>query len=91
MLRNYWRKHPETQGNLVSWEEKTKSAHWRKGQDVIDDYPKASVISEDRVYFRLGPVRLVIGIDYIWETVYTKWVGDKKEVKYIDTLTVEPS
>ena len=91
MLRNYWEEHPETKGILVSWLRKVLRAHWRKGQDVIADYPKASLIAEDRAYFRLGPVRLVVGIDYTWETVFTKWVGDKKEVMHIDTLTVDES
>ena len=88
MLRDYWSKHPDAMGGLKTWEKKTKSAHWRKAQDVIDDYPKASPIGEDRFYFRLGPLRLVIVIAYHRETVYTRWIGNKKEVKKIDTSTV---
>ncbi|MDQ7785425.1 MAG: type II toxin-antitoxin system HigB family toxin [Desulfomonilaceae bacterium] len=88
MLRDYWSKHPDAEGRLRNWEDKTKRAHWRRAQDVVDDYPKASPIGEDRIYFRLGPLRLVVAIAYDKGTVYTRWVGNKKEVKKIDTLTV---
>ena len=89
MLREYWKDHPETQGSLQTWEWKTKRATWKKSQDVIDDYPKASPVAEDRIYFRLGAVRLVVGIDYEAEIVFTKWVGDRRDVKKIDPATVE--
>ena len=88
MLRDYWTKHPETEGTLKTWHGKTKRATWKTAQEVIDDYPKASPISRDRIYFRLGPTRLIVAINYETEIVYTRWVGDRRDVKDIDTLTV---
>lgn len=90
MLREHWTNHPETRGTLTTWERKTKQSTWKKSQDVIDDYPKASPIGDDRIYFRLGDVRLVVGIHYEAEIVFTKWVGDRRDVKKIDPATVEP-
>ena len=90
MLREHWTKHPKTEGSLKTWEGKTKRATWKKSQDVIDDYPKASPIGDDRMYFRLGDVRLVVAINYGADIVYTKWVGDRRDVKKIDPATVEP-
>ncbi|MFH1114784.1 MAG: type II toxin-antitoxin system HigB family toxin [Pseudomonadota bacterium] len=88
MLRDYWSKHPDAERRLKTWEKKTKRAHWRKAQDVIDDYPKASPIGEDRIYFRLGPLRLIVMISYAQEKVFTRWVGNKKEINKIDVATV---
>ncbi|MFC1834287.1 type II toxin-antitoxin system HigB family toxin [Thermodesulfobacteriota bacterium] len=88
MLSDYWTKHPETEASLKVCETKTKRAVWNKGQDVLDDYPKASLIGDDRVYFRLGPSRLIVKINYRAEVVFTRWVGPRKEVQKIDTSSI---
>jgi len=88
MLRRYWEQHPETESILKDWERKTKTAHWRRAQDVLNDFPRASPIAEDRIYFRVGPTRLIVTIWYNGERVWLKWLSDKKDVRTIDPKTV---
>jgi len=88
MLREHWEQHPETKHLLKDWLQKTKDAHWNRAQDVLNDFPRASPIGTDRAYFRLGPLRLIVVIWYDKEIVFTRWLGNKKDVRQIDTLTV---
>lgn len=84
-------KYPDVEGPLKAWLDDVKAADWEKPQDVLDRYPTASSVGDNRIVFRLkgNQYRLIVYIFYPQRIVFVKFFGTHAEYDKIDATTVD--
>jgi mRNA interferase HigB len=89
-LREFWEKHPDAKGQLTAWYHEVKLATWSKSADVKTMYPKASVVTGERIVFGIchNKYRLVVVVKYAFETVYIRFIGTHAKYDRIDVKEV---
>lgn len=89
-LITWWTRHPETKPALEHWLHVTKGARWQTPQQVVATFPKAKVLSADRVRFEVagGNYRLIAAFDFGRQIVFVKFIGTHADYDRIDALTV---
>ena len=90
-LRDFWKKHPDSEQPLKAWFDEASKVTWRSFHDIQIVYPRASAVGSDRVVFRIkgNDYRLIVRINYEFSTVYIKFVGTHAEYDKIDAVTVD--
>jgi mRNA interferase HigB len=76
---------------LDAWFQEVRQAGWKNSADVKASYAHASIVSADRVVFKIkgNAYRLVVAVDYQRSTVFVKWPGSHKQYDTIDVRTVQ--
>jgi len=76
-LHKFWKRKRGAKQQLEAWYSEAKDAVWTDPHDVKNQYPKASIIGNNRVVFDIcgGSYRLVVHIKYRFETVIVRFVG----------------
>ncbi len=90
-LRNFWKKHPETEQPLKAWYKRTLSTNWISRQDVESEFGgQIKLIKNNRARFKIkgNDFRLVIAIDYRRSWVFVKFIGTHAEYDRIDAETI---
>ena len=89
-LRKFWERHPDAQQALDEWYKTAVRARWDNPAAVTERFPNASILSNDRVVFRLrgGSYRLVAHINYEHGRVFVRFVGSHSEYERINALEV---
>jgi len=87
-LREFWRKHPDSEEQLKSWYSETSKMNWEKPNDIKQEYPKASIIGNNRVVFNISGnrYRLVVKVNYIRGWILIRFIGTHNEY---DRVNVE--
>ncbi len=87
-LREFWERHSDARQPLEDWYQEVNSADWNTPASVISRYPRASIVGNDRVVFRIkgNEYRLVVRIFYPARIVYIRFIGTHAEY---DRLNVE--
>ena len=77
-------------GPCEAWYKEATAAAWSSPQDIKNEYPKASVLSNNRVVFDLGgnKYRLVVAIHYKSKIVYVRFIGTHAAYDKIDAEKV---
>ena len=89
-FREYWERHPESEQPLLAWYQEVRQADWSTPAGVIERFPNASILGDDRVVFRLrgGNYRIVGRIFYPARYVYIRFVGTHREYDRINAEEV---
>ncbi len=89
-LRDFWEKHPESEQPLKSWYDEALKSTWKSFSDIRILYPRASAVGKDRIVFRIkgNDYRLIVKINYAFETIYIKFMGTHAEYDKVDAATV---
>lgn len=95
-LRAFWNVHESTQGALQAWHADVAKRAWETPLDVKRDFPKASIIGNDRFVFNImgNRFRLIVAIKYAdvanhrTGTVFIKFIGTHEEYDDVDASTV---
>jgi mRNA interferase HigB len=89
-LREFWSKHENAEGPLQAWHADVRQRTWTSPAQVKADYPKASIIANNRVVFNIvgNSYRLVVAIKYEYALVYIRFIGKHEEYDNIDARTV---
>ena len=89
-LREYWERHPESEHPLLAWYQEVRQADWPTPASVMDRFPNASILGDDRVVFRIrgGNYRIVARIFYSARYVYMRFVGTHREYERINAEEV---
>ncbi len=90
VIKEFIRDHPNAKPSFMEWIRVVRNAKWESPADVRADYPSASILSDNRVVFRLGGgnYRMVVVIHYNRGIVYIRFVGTHAEYDKIDPNTV---
>lgn len=81
LLEDFTVSNPQARGPLDAWRAEVKISTWRTPQDVRNRYPRASVLSNNRVVFRIkgNDYRLLVKIHYQNGIVKIEWIGTHAE------------
>lgn len=90
ILRNFWKKHADSEQQLKAWFKESESIIWKSPADVKKEYPQASIVANNRVVFNINgnKYRLVVKINYQRGWVFVKFIGTHKEYDHIDVTII---
>ncbi len=89
-LREFWQRHPDAELPLRAWIKAVKRADWRSPSDIRAIYSSASIVPGNRMVFNIkgNTYRLVVGIDYHYQTVYIRFIGTHADYDRINAAEV---
>lgn len=89
-LHGFSKKHADARKSISTWVSTTEEALWKKKQDVLDDFPKAKMIKNNRARFEIvhNTYRLIVFINYDAETVVVRFIGTHTEYDRVDPETI---
>lgn len=91
-LKEFWAKnqYKDAEQPLKAWYDEVKNAKWKNFNDLKIDFPKASIVGNDRVFFNIhgGAFRLIVKIVFKMNAVFIRFFGTHKEYEKIDAAEV---
>lgn len=89
-LREFWERHPNARLPLESWYELVRRDDWDTPARVREQYPKASIVGNNRAVFRIkgNSYRLVVEINYERGMVFIRFIGTHAEYDRINIREV---
>jgi mRNA interferase HigB len=85
-LNAFSKKHADARKSLATWEDVTEKTSWKNKQDVLNDFPNAKMIKNNRARFEIkhNTYRLIVFINYDAQTVFIRFIGTHTEYDRID-------
>ena len=87
----YTRRHADIRDELLAWYAEAGKAIWTSPNAVRRQFPRASVVANSRIVFRLGGnrYRLIVSFNYEHGAGYIKFFGTHAEYDRIDAANVD--
>jgi mRNA interferase HigB len=85
-LYEFAKKHADARKSLATWQDVTEKKFWKTKQDVLNDFPNAKMIKNNRARFEIkhNTYRLIVFINYNAQTVVIRFIGTHTEYDRID-------
>jgi len=89
-LKEFWKKHPETQNSLQAWYQEATKANWRNHGQLKSQFKSASILNAKRVVFNIkgNAYRLIVDIEYRLQIIFIVWAGTHKQYEKIDAKKI---
>lgn len=89
-LDDFGRNHANARKSLTTWKNVVLLANWKNKQDVLNDFPKAKMIKNNRARFEIvhNTYRLIAHIHYEEQFVEIRFIGIHNEYDRIDPETI---
>jgi mRNA interferase HigB len=89
-LSNFSKKHADARKSLSTWQNVTQKATWKNRQDVLNDFPNAKIIKNNRARFEIkhNTYRLIAYIGYDAQTAVIRFIGSHSDYDRIDPETI---
>ena len=89
-LLDFSKKHADARKSLAGWKAVTEEALWKSKQDVLNAFPKAKMIKNNRARFEIlhNNYRLIAHIDYEDQIVQIRFIGTHNEYDTINPETI---
>ena len=83
-------KHADARKSLATWQDVTEKADWKSRTDVMNDFPNAKMIKNNRARFEIkhNSYRLIVYINYEIKTVFIRFIGTHGEYDRINPETI---
>jgi mRNA interferase HigB len=90
-LKEFWRRHPQSEGPIRVWFALVSKAQWLTPNDVKRQFGgSVDFVSDSRAIFDLGgnKYRLVVHVSYRFGRLLVKFIGTHAEYDRIDPETI---
>ena len=89
-LNKFGKQHADARKSLSTWKDVVKKATWQSKQDVLNDFPNAKMIKNNRARFEIrhNTYRLIAQIFYDEGYLEIRFIGTHNEYDKIDAETV---
>ena len=89
-LNAFAKKHPDARKSLATWQDVSEKAIWKNKQDVLNDFPNAKMIKNNRARFEIkhNTYRLIVYRNYDAGSVVIRFIGTHNEYDRIDPETI---
>jgi len=89
-LDQFGKKHANAKKSLSAWKMVVEKVMWEKKQDVLQDFPKAKMIKNNRARFEIvhNSYRLIAHIHYNDRIVEIRFIGTHAEYDKINPETI---
>ena len=90
VLREFATRHPQSRQPLDDWYKLVVRAEWNSPAAVKMYFRSADILPDNRVVFNIGgnSYRLVVKIEYSFQTVFIRLIGTHAEYDRIDATTI---
>ena len=87
----YARRHADIRDDLLAWYAEAGKAIWKSPNAVRRQFPRASVMANNRIVFNLGGdrYRLIVSFNYERGAGYIKFFGTHAQYDRIDAAHVD--
>ncbi|RPI66130.1 MAG: type II toxin-antitoxin system HigB family toxin [Ignavibacteriales bacterium] len=81
ILREFWSKQTDSEGQLKTWFKEASKANWTSPTDIKSEYRKASILKDGKVIFNIcgNKYRLIVRINYQRGWVFILFIGTHLE------------
>ncbi|MEZ4619224.1 MAG: type II toxin-antitoxin system HigB family toxin [Caldilineaceae bacterium] len=92
-LREFAARHPQARQPLDDWYRLTQESAWQRPVDIKLLFGSADILPNNRVVFNIGgnDYRLVVELEYKFQTVYIRFVETHAEYDRIDATSICPN
>ena len=89
-LNEFGKKHADARKSLSTWKNVVLKADWKNRQDVMNDFPKAKMIENNRARFEIvhNTYRLIAHIHYEEKFTEIRFIGTHTEYDRINPETI---
>jgi mRNA interferase HigB len=89
--RSRSRDHHPLKSAVDAWFAEASKARWTGTADVKARYATASIVSADRIVFKIkgNDYRLIVSVDFEKSIVWIKWIGTHKDYDRIDVKEID--
>jgi mRNA interferase HigB len=89
-LNVFAKNHADARKSIAAWKSATEQAAWKNKQGVLNDFPKAKMIANNRARFEIvhNTYRLIVKINYDAQIVQIRFIGTHNEYERIDPETI---
>ncbi len=85
-LRDFWKKHADSEEALKSWYREAEKARWKNFNDLKSEYPSASILKDNKIVFNIkgNNYRLIVKMNFEFQISWILFVGTHAEYDKID-------
>ena len=89
-LREFWKKHPDSEQYLKTWYDTAMSSDWKFPVDVKQTFINASILKDSRVVFNIkgNSYRLVAKFNFEKQWIFIRFLGTHSAYDKIDANTI---
>ena len=85
-LRDFWTKHSDCEFQLKTWYSETKKSNWVSINELKSEYPKASILKDNRIVFDIkgNDYRLIVKFNFEYQLAWVRFIGTHAEYDKIN-------
>jgi len=86
----FLKKYPSARKSVYVWRETVLKANWKSKKDVLNSFPNAKTLANNRARFKIefNKYRIVAQIDYESQDLEIRFIGTHSEYDSIDPTTI---
>ena len=90
VLREFWAIYTDTEQQLQFWHQKASESKWKNPNEIKQNFPSASILSDNRVVFNIkgNAYRLIVKINYRYQMIWIRFVGTHEQYNQVDALKI---
>lgn len=90
ILRNFWKKHADSEEPLKSWYRETERSEWKNINELKREYPSASILKDNRIVYNIkgNNYRLIVKFNFEYQIGWIRFIGTHAEYNKIDANNI---
>ena len=90
ILKEFWERQNDSEEQLKTWYKEALKAKWTSPMDIKSEYPKASILKNNRVVFNIcgNKYRVIVQINYLRKWVFIRFIGTHSDYDKINAENI---